>query len=770
MIKKMKTMRMTPAPPLLDAFAYLNQIGSAINRLDPDDLSSIQTVLRMIVESAIQVVPGSSAVLYPYDAAKGLFDHPARVSAGEAQIAGLDDAPRPDGLGARAVARKQRVLSYQEPGLEINPAKVSMGARVMACFPLLVAGEVLGALYLYLHEERRFNELELLILESFVNFTAMTLSLSRQLQLAQKEQARKERELRRLRRAGWLISSRSNLKGTLDAILQVALEVTDARYGIFRLVDRSGKNLICQAISGVDLEQPAVETLQIDEHSVMGTVALRREPVVIPDLLEEPWRQIYYPLDHELAMRSEVAVPLIGASGRLEGVLNLESPLVNAFDKQDRYILQILASQAVVSIQEARLLDTLQEISALLPKLSTQQIYQALVERACDLLNVPSGIIWLLEKDLLVLQAATNAELGGLRLHLEQALAGQAVRDAQPVTVVLRGEAGPNGEPEPSYPDLPDFRGVGAALIVPLLASPDSSPIGAFSVHTGPGDPRDFCKSDWDKKVLDILGHYAALAIQLSQQKEALRVAQDQRAVTETFAAIGDIAANLLHRLNNKIGTIPVRVEGIQDKSQAALASDAYLSKNLEEIQRSAAEAMEVVRESLFHLNPIQLAPVSIAASLRDAIASTHLPSGVEVVVEGLDGLPPVQAGPQRLGLVFGNLLDNASDAMGGSGKIVIRGDVQGSLVHVTVSDNGPGIAPELHERIFEFNFSARPGGRPSAHPGKLGFGLWWVKSLMARFGGSVTVESDGQTGTTFLLTLPQAGPILEKAETWQIK
>ncbi len=761
---------MTVAPRLLEAFAHLNQIGSAINQLDPDNLARIQTVLRMIVDSATEVVPGSSAVLYPFDEVKGIFDRQSRVSAGEKTDLGLDDTPRQDGLGARAVARKQRVLSYEEPDLGIHSAKVSMGARVMVCFPLMVGGKVLGALYVYLHEERPFSELELLMLENFVNLTAMTLSLARQSHLAQQEQARKERELRRLRRAGWLISSRSNLKGTLDAILQVALEVTDAHYGIFRLVDRGGKNLVFQVISGAGLEQPAVETLPIDEHSVMGTVALRREPVVIPDLRDEPWRQIYYPLDHEMAMRSEVAVPLIGASGRLEGVLNLESPQVNAFDKQDRYILQILASQAVVAIQEARLLDTLLEISSLLPRLSTQEIYQALVERACDLLNVSSGIIWLLEKDQLVLQAATNPSHIGLRLHLEQALAGQSVQEARPVTIALPGEQVPEKQPAPRYPDLPDFTGKGAALIVPLLSSPENIPIGAFSVHTSPGDPRDFGQSDWDKKVLDILGHYAALAIQLSQQKEALRVAQDQRAVTETFAAIGDVAANLLHRLNNKIGTIPVRVEGIQDKSRAALSKDAYLEKNLAEIERSAAEAMEVVRESLFHLNPIQLAPVSIAASVQDAIASTRLPAGVGVTVDELEALPPVQAGPQRLALVFANLLENASDAMSGSGRIDIRGAVRGTQVEVTVSDNGPGIPPDLHERIFDLNFSARPGGRTSTHPGKLGFGLWWVKSLMARFGGSVAVESDGQAGTTFILTLPQAGSILEKEEAWQTK
>lgn len=748
-MKAGKIIPMTASPRLLDALAHLNRIGSAINRLDSGDFASVRTVLGMIVDGATEVVPGSSAVIFTYEEQKGSFDTQSRVSAeGDVQPL-MDDSPRPDGLGARSVLRRQRVLSYEEADLSINPAKVAMGAQSMACFPLIISSEVLGVLYVYLHEDRPFRELELLMLDNFVNLTAMTLSLARQFSLAQQEQVRKERELRRLRRAGMLISTRSSLKDTLDAILQVALEVTDAIYGVFRLVDRSGKNLICMAISGAGLERPAVENLSIDGHSIMGTVALRREPVVVSDLRDDPWRAIYYPLDHHLEMRSEVAVPLIGASGRLEGILNLESPQVNAFDKQDRYILQILATQAVVAIQEARLLDALQEISSLLPSLSSQMIHQTLVERASDLLNVPFGVIWLVEKDHLVCHASSDRSLVGQRLPVDQGLAGQAVQNAEPAAVLFSSET-----ELPEYPDLPGFMGLGGALSVPLYGSSTKKPTGAFSVYTSPADLRDFHQSDWDKKVLDILGHYAALAVQLSDQQEALRVAQDQRALTEAFAAIGDIAANLMHRLNNKVGTIPVRVEGIQDKCGAALREDPYLQKNLEEIQRSAAEAMQVVRESLFHLHPIQLAPVSVAGSVREALSSTHLLPGIRVDTFGLDELPPVQAGSTRLALVFSNLIENASDAMGGHGKIVIRGSARPGWVDITVSDNGPGIPHELHEKIFEFNYSSRSS---AAHPGKLGFGLWWVKSLMARFGGSVSVESDGRNGSVFSLTLPQS-------------
>jgi signal transduction histidine kinase len=111
-----------------------------------------------------------------------------------------------------------------------------------------------------------------------------------------------------------------------------------------------------------------------------------------------------------------------------------------------------------------------------------------------------------------------------------------------------------------------------------------------------------------------------------------------------------------------------------------------------------------------------------------------------------------VLAGGQSLTFVFANLIENASEAMQGNGTINIRGKFGEKWVETTISDSGPGIPPELHERIFELNYSGRSGIRP----GKLGFGLWWVKTLMARLGGSISIESDGQHGTLFKLRLPR--------------
>ncbi|PKN92884.1 MAG: hypothetical protein CVU44_12700 [Chloroflexi bacterium HGW-Chloroflexi-6] len=737
-----------PDPRLLDALASLNQIGEAMNHIGQNGAVSVEVALKMIVESATRVVPGASAVIYSYDSRIGEFNPDSRVSAGEWDQSTTGDQPRPAGLGMQAIRQRRRVLSQEDIGAAIHPVRAQAGAKSMCVFPLVVADEPVGVLYVYLLDERPFSQLELLMLDNFVNLAAMAIYHAHHLARMHKNLARKEDELTRLRRAGLLISSRLRLEDTLKAILQMALEVTGAQYGIFRLLDPSGEFLNMRAIAGEHLDRPMIDALPVNANSVMSWVARNRQPICISDLNEAPWSQIYYPLDAVLRMRSELAVPLIGASGRLEGVLNLESPAVAAFGEDDSHLLQALATQAVIAIQEVRLLDALQEVARLLLTQPYHKVLKHLAELACNLLDASASSIWSLKGDELVLDVSSGGYQHGERIPLNGSLTGEVVRSGQPLVAHdLRADA------RFHRPDLAQSQNWSRALIVPLLPGDGKQPLGAFSVYSSTAATGHFAESEWDKKVLVCLADYAVLAYQNAARQEALLAAQEQRSIAETFAAVGDITSNLLHHLNNKVGTIPVRIQGIEDKCEDALAANPYLAHNLDEIERCAAEAMQSVRDSLMHLRPIRMEPVLVAPRIQDAIHATKLPPGIYVHYEALENLPMVMAGGSTLSLLFTNLLENAADAMDGQGKIQISGKSDDKWVEISVSDNGPGIPPHLHEHIFELNFS----GRGASRPGKLGFGLWWVKTLMTRLGGSVIVESDGLHGTTFRLRLPRA-------------
>lgn len=92
---------------LLEALVSLNQISAAINHITPGDSSASGVSLQLIVETAIRVVPGSSAVIYTYSQMTGEFEAESRVSAqaeGHAVASNpaySDDAPRPAGIGIR---------------------------------------------------------------------------------------------------------------------------------------------------------------------------------------------------------------------------------------------------------------------------------------------------------------------------------------------------------------------------------------------------------------------------------------------------------------------------------------------------------------------------------------------------------------------------------------------------------------------------------------------------------------------------------------------
>lgn len=700
-------------PRLLEALASLNQIGLTINQIGSSKDQS--TSLQLIVESATRVIPGSSASIYTFDAVKNELVNDSRIfvyanNQPPSEEDRAKDIPRENGFGMRSINRQRRAISYEENDLQINSYQAAQGVRVVAAFPLIVTNEVLGVLYIYLYEERRLSQLEELMLDNFVNQAAMAIFHTHRVAGINRDLVQKENELSRLRHAGLIISSRLRLEETLEAILELALELTDAQYGIFRLLDKSGEYLVTRAVSSLHLEKPLVEKLPVKGNSVMAYVARSRETILIRDLREKPWTSVYYPLDSKLEMRSELCVPLINSSGRLEGVLNLESPEVGGFSKDNSHMLQSLATYAITAIQEVRLLDALQEAAQLLISQPSQNVLDHLCEMANDLLNTSSAAIWL------------ENEQGDLTL------------------------ASSNGEKvEAENLNQPN------ALVMPLSNGENAKVLGMFGVFNSESSGGRSERSDWDKKVLACLANYAVLAIQNESRQQALRTSQERHLIAETFAAVGDVSANLLHSMNNKVGVIPVRVQAIQEKYEKLLQDDAYLTKSLNEIERSAAAAMQIVQENLSHLRPIKLERIKVEPRVTEAIRSVQASPHIEFHVEGLDNLPMIQAGGQSLTFVFRNLIENAMDAMQGKGIIKINGAVIDDWVEIKVSDSGPGIPAELHEQIFEPTYSGR------SHPGKMGFGLWWVKTLMARLGGSVVIDENNSSGTTFLLKLPIA-------------
>jgi GAF domain-containing protein len=743
------------------ALGILRDAGSRVNQLGPD--TTLAEALQLIAETAIQLVGAdpadrANAVIYTYDAAQQRFDPGSRVSAGEGETPVTGDLPRPTGMGASALSRRQRVLSYEEHGLAYHPLKFEAGIRTSACYPLLVGGHAVGALYISLHSARRFSDEELLLLDTFVHLAAVAIYNTRQFEGLNLALQRKVDALERLQSADRLISSRRSLDDTLREILNAALNLTGAEHGSFRLLDKRAGLLRLSALVGARPDRES-DSLPLDAPSgVVAWVARERQPACIADLHQPPWSAIYLPLgetpDPQAArpMRSELAVPLLGSGGGVEGVLNVESPHLAHFDAEAQTVLESLATQATIALQEARLLDAIEEVTARMAGHAPDEVFALLLERACELLNTSQAAIWEIDAAdpaSLVLRAAFGEMPSGYRVPLDSSLLGQAALTRQPVV-----SADLDHDARLGRRALAQQMGWESALIVPLLMR-DGTPRGALGVYAQ--ETRGF--SDWDARLLTCLANHAAVALQLAEALDQVKLAEERHAVAETFAVLGDISANLLHRVNNLIGTIPVKVQTIAAK-RPALMHDEYVAQRLAEIEAGARGAMEVARETVTYLRPVRLMPTSVHACLNSVAERLPLPPHVTLSQDGLDSLPPVLAGDEPLRLVFFNLIENALDALGERpGHIQLSGRVAADALdaahqwaEITVADDGPGVPADARDRIFEPDFSTKHSAK------KLGFGLWWVKSWVQRCGGSITLQSpSGAVGCVFLLRLPLA-------------
>ncbi len=248
----------------------LNRVGLAINRSGTEGQASIGEILRLAAEGAVQLIPGASASSSAYDPNQGMLDTATRVDAGALDaLLAANGALAGGGLCERALAQRRLALSY-----ESDPAGESAACQqARAAYPLLAAGEIMGVLYVGLSDERRFSELELLLLGNLANQAAMAIHRVLELAVMQRDLTRKEDELARLQRAGLLISSRLRLEETLEAILTMALEVMGAHYGVFRLVDRTSGHLVTKAIAGDGLGRPHTEPLPIGATSIITAPA-----------------------------------------------------------------------------------------------------------------------------------------------------------------------------------------------------------------------------------------------------------------------------------------------------------------------------------------------------------------------------------------------------------------------------------------------------------------------------------------------------------------
>jgi signal transduction histidine kinase len=168
----------------------------------------------------------------------------------------------------------------------------------------------------------------------------------------------------------------------------------------------------------------------------------------------------------------------------------------------------------------------------------------------------------------------------------------------------------------------------------------------------------------------------------------------------------------------------------------------------LHRIRQNAEEAIKLISNITDPLEEAALAPTDTHECLTRAIQSCFWPDNVRLIRDFGADVPPVQANAKRLEAVFHNLLSNAIQILterGGAIRLSTRRTAAGQA-EIIVADDGPGIPPELQDKVFNPGVSGKEGG--------LGLGLWLAEAFVHQFDGQIEFITSPAEGTAFTITL----------------
>ena len=248
--------------------------------------------------------------------------------------------------------------------------------------------------------------------------------------------------------------------------------------------------------------------------------------------------------------------------------------------------------------------------------------------------------------------------------------------------------------------------------------------------------------------------------------KDLTRVEQleERERLRDRLAAVGEMAAAIAHEVKNPLAGIEVMAGLLRRKIPDIPDAQAVLT----DIIAEAKMANAIVQEVLEFVRPIrlQVEHTGVAEALHAAVqlADTKAERGsIAVVVDVPVGLPQIQADHHQLTQLFTNLLINAYEAMQGKGRVVITastmrqedGGEGREAVRIEVMDNGPGMPPDVAERVFDPFFTTKAQGS--------GLGLAIVRKIVDAHDGQIDLRAagtgDAGTGGTLIrVTLPVTG------------
>jgi C4-dicarboxylate-specific signal transduction histidine kinase len=241
----------------------------------------------------------------------------------------------------------------------------------------------------------------------------------------------------------------------------------------------------------------------------------------------------------------------------------------------------------------------------------------------------------------------------------------------------------------------------------------------------------------------------------LRARTEELKATTQQLWQAARLAGVGELAASIAHELNNPLGTVSLRIEGLLAKTPADDSRHNPLVVIEGEVERMATLVANLLQFSRTGRDQVSAVDVCEEVTKTVGLIGHHFRKHqVRVETEFATGVPTIRADRQQLRQILLNLFTNAADAMPGGGRLTVRvGSVslpdEEPAVALEVADTGTGIPAELLPRVIDPFFTTKEEGKGT------GLGLAICRRIIDQHHGSLEIESRVGEGTTVRVILP---------------
>jgi PAS domain S-box-containing protein len=268
-----------------------------------------------------------------------------------------------------------------------------------------------------------------------------------------------------------------------------------------------------------------------------------------------------------------------------------------------------------------------------------------------------------------------------------------------------------------------------------------------------PGD-RNGTRHVLDIRAVKLGDGFAATWRDITERKEAEeRLARLRAELERSNRALEESGDVVSHELSEPLGTISLFAQTLAHRCGDSLDHEGrrLLSRMTETLDRMQSRIDALLELARVHHEPARLGPVDCGQACRDALTALERSITDRGARVSLGPLPTVRGHPDQLAELFENLLSNAIKFSGERPRVTVAASREPDGWHFTVSDEGPGMAPEHLRRIFE-PFE-RVGGDDRSGSG---IGLAICAAVVERHGGRLWAESQPGQGSTFHFTLPR--------------